>query len=414
LLEVCRHYQNPLAGAVIFRKTSVQVRNTGGLWDESVRLFGPLGARQREAYLEHIFPSGYKCKFAYLEHAKDVLNFQGAQIPFIGFDELTHFTEHSFFYMLSRNRSVSGVPGYVRATCNPDADSWVRKFIDWWIGKDGYPIPGLSGVLRWFVRVDDVLHWADSREELIDRFGLENQPKSVTFIPSTLQDNKILMDKDPSYMASLMALPRVERLRLLGGNWDVRATAGSYFQQEWFEVIPAIPAGWRAVIRFWDRAATKPNAENKDPDYTRGLKLYVYADGTCVVADLKSMRDSPGAVEKLIKSVASHDGPGCIIASQVDPGSAGKTEAYHFTTMLSGYRVRTEVMTKNKETRAEPVSAQAEVGNIKVLRAPWNEEFFRELENFPPQEGLGHDDIVDVLSGAYNMTHGSTSILNAL
>ena len=34
---------------------------------------------------------------------------QGAQITLICFDELTHFTAHHFFYMVSRNRSTCGV-----------------------------------------------------------------------------------------------------------------------------------------------------------------------------------------------------------------------------------------------------------------------------------------------------------------
>ena len=47
----------------------------------------------------------------------------------ICFDELTHFTAHQFFYMVSRNRSTCGVRPYIRATCNPDADSWVADFL---------------------------------------------------------------------------------------------------------------------------------------------------------------------------------------------------------------------------------------------------------------------------------------------
>lgn len=54
----------------------------------------------------------------------------------------------------------------------------------------------------------------------------------------------------------------------------------------------------------------------------------------------------------------------------------------------------------DKVVRASPVSAQSEAGNIKILKAPWNEEFFREIENFP--EG-SHDDIIDSLAGAFGM-----------
>jgi predicted phage terminase large subunit-like protein len=326
-----------------------------------------------------------------------------------GFDELTHFSEKQFFYMLSRVRSMSGVPGYVRATCNPDADSWVRRFIAHWIGPEGYPIPGRCGQLRWFIRRDDEMIWGDSRQELLDKYGADELPMSVTFIPSKLDDNPALLQKDPSYRAKLRALSRVDRLRLEGGNWNVRATAGTIFQREWFPVIDAIPAGHIDALRFWDRAATKPNAENKDPDWTRGLKLLKYADNTYVVADVRSLQDTPGKVETFIKSVAGHDGHSVRIMSQQDPGSAGVGEAEHFIRMLQGYIVKTETMPKDKVTRAKPVSAQAEAGNIRVLRAPWNDAFFQELENFP--DGA-HDDQVDVLSGAFNELASGASLLD--
>lgn len=404
LLEPLRHMGNPRFGAVIFRRTSVQIRNQGGLWDESYSLYAQLGAYPRDYCLEWEFPSGATVKFAHLEHEKSVYDWQGAQIPLLGFDELTHFTEQMFFYMLSRVRSMSGVPGYVRATCNPDVDSWVRRFIDWWIDQEGYPISERCSRLRWFIRRDDAMHWADTREELLARFGADEIPMSVTFIPSKLDDNPLLVAKDPTYRAKLRALPRVDRLRLEGGNWNVRASAGTIFRREWFPVIEAVPSGCVAAIRFWDRAATKPHQGNPDPDWTRGLLLLRYKDGTFVVQDLKSLQDTPGQVETFIKNVASHDGRHVRVMSQQDPGSAGVSEATHFVRMLAGFDVKTETMPKDKVTRAKPVSAQCEAHNVKVLRAPWNEAFFRELENFP--EGA-HDDIVDVLSGAFNELSGA-------
>jgi predicted phage terminase large subunit-like protein len=214
------------------------------------------------------------------------------------------------------------------------------------------------------------------------------------------------MEKDPAYIANLMALSRVERARLLGGNWNVRETAGELFQREWFGTLDAIPGGWIDVVRAWDRAATKPNEKNKDPDWTRGIKLYKYPNGTWLIASLVSLRDTPGQVENIIKNTAQADSFGVKIRSQCDPGSAGKSEAEHFVRMLNGYDVRTEPLSANKIARAKPVSAQAEAGNIYVLRAPWNEEFFKELESFP--EGA-HDDIVDALSLAFNELSGGLS-----
>lgn len=343
-------------------------------------------------------------QFAHLEHEKTVFEYQGSQIPFIGFDELTHFTEQQFFYMMSRLRSTSGVPGYIRATCNPDADSWVANFLDWWIDADGYAIPERAGVLRWFIRIGDEIVWANSKEEIKELYGEDEMPRSVTFIPSKIYDNKILLEKDPTYLASLKALSSVDRQRLLGdiekgGNWKIRASAGKVFRREWFQTVSSIPEGFTRVVRFWDRAATPPTPDNKDPDWTRGIKLYAYPDGTFVVGDMRSMRNTPGQVELLIKKTAQIDTIITRIAAQQDPGSAGVLEATHFTRMLAAYDVRTRSFSSNKVTRAKPVSAAAEFGRIKVLSAPWNAAFFNELVSFPDGP---HDDIVDALSGAYN------------
>jgi predicted phage terminase large subunit-like protein len=420
LIDPLRHFKNKDFGGTIFRRTAVQVRNEGGLWDESVKVYSLFNAKPRESFLEWRFPSGMSMGFAHLEHDKDVANWQGAQIPWIGFDELTHFTMNQFFYMLSRNRSTSGVKPRIRATCNPDPDSWVRQFIDYWIGKDGFPIKERSGKLRWFIRRDDNLIWADTPEAIHKIYGHsdEIQPKSVTFIPALLQDNKILMQKDPGYHANLLALNRVDRLRLLGGNWNVRATAGSMFQRDWIEIIDSIPNGWTKSVRYWDRAATKPNETNPDPDWTRGLKMLAYPNvrngtqgikGIWLVTDLRSLRDSPGKVDDLVLNTASHDGHEVAIVGEQDPGSAGVADAENFTKMLGGYIVKIRKPTQNKIVRAKPVSSACENRNIKVLRAPWNEEFFQELENFPDGS---HDDIVDVLSGAYNELNVSHSLFD--
>jgi predicted phage terminase large subunit-like protein len=410
LLEPLRYINNPDFGVIFFRRNTVQIRSQGGLFQESLKLYSQLdGATFREGYLDWKFPSGMQIKFSHLEYDRTVYDHQGAQYSAIFFDELTHFSASQFFYLLSRNRSMAGVPGYIRATCNPDADSFVRDLIDWWIDEEGYPIQERSGKLRWFIRRDDTLLWGDSREEMISKYGNDELPKSLTFIPSKLTDNKILMDADPAYLSNLKALSRVERMRLLGGNWNIRESAGNFFRQEWASIIDAIPSGWVAVIRFWDRAGTKVSESNKDPDWTRGLKLYKYSDGSYVVADLKSARDTPGQIENLIKNVASFDGYGVRIMSQQDPGSAGVLEANNFVKMLQGYDVKTFTSSKDKITRAKPVSAQFEAGNIKVLRAPWNKEFFDELENFP----IGnHDDIVDTLSGGFNSLCDNGSILD--
>lgn len=411
LLEPLRHFHNPKFGGVIFRRNSTQVRNQGGLWDESLQIYTPLKATPKQSYLEWIFPSGGKMKFAHLENEASVYDWQGSQIPFIGFDEVTHFTEKQFFYMLSRNRSMSGIPGYVRATCNPDTDSWVRRFIDWWIDEDGFPIEERSGKLRWFVRIEDELKWASSKEELMELYGDEQLPKSVTFIPAKIYDNKILISKDPSYLSSLKALSRVERMRLLEGNWNVRSSAGLYFQRGWFPIVDALPANPVMTVRYWDRASTKPSETNRDPDYTVGAKLHRYGDGTYVLEHIARMRDTPLQVERFVKNIASQDGFKTTICIEQDPGSAGVADVDNYIRMLAGFNIRVRKPTKDKVTRALPVSAQCEHGNIKLLRGDWNDSFLNEMENFPD---ASHDDQVDALSGAFNELATGFSILDVL
>lgn len=112
------------------------------------------------------------------------------------------------------------------------------------------------------------------------------------------------------------------------------------------------------------------------------------------------IQESPLGVQHAIRNTASADGFEVLIGIEQDPGQAGVFEAQHIARQLSGFNVRLTKPSKDKITRANPVSAQAEAGNIKIVAGKWNEDFIKELENFP--EGA-HDDIVDALSGAFNM-----------
>jgi predicted phage terminase large subunit-like protein len=398
LLECLRWIGKKHFSAVIFRRTSTQIRNSGGLWDTSTSIYPYCGATARESRLEWSFPSGAKICFASMEYDKDRFNWQGSQIPLIGFDELTHFSWTQFMYMFSRNRSISGVPSYIRATTNPDPDSWVRKMISWWIDNDtGYAIPERSGKIKWFVVENDEVIWGDSKAELL----LKDQtrlPKSFSFVASTVFDNKILLDRDPGYLASLKALSRFEREQLLMGNWNVRPSAGMFFQRSYFPVIDVLPRNLQ-FVRYWDRAATKKTEQN-DPDFTVGLKLAKDNNGIFYICDIVRLQESPLQVQNAIKNTASQDGSVTRIGIEQDPGAAGVSEVDLLVRMLAGFNVKPYKATKDKITRASPVSAQCEAGNIRVLRGSWNEDFFREVENFPE---ASHDDIVDALSGAFLM-----------
>lgn len=418
LLEPLRHIDNGKFGAVIFRKTSNQITAEGGLWDTSYTIYPQCGGEPRKTPRHHwTFNSGMKISFAHMQLEKDVLAWQGTQIPLVMFDELTHFSKSQFFYMLSRNRSSSGVPGYVRATCNPDSDSWVAEFISWWWNQDtGYAIKERSGVVRYMYRENDVIHWGDSREELCERFGLitleqQAEPKSVTFIASTLQDNKILMETDPGYLANLKALPTVERERLLNGNWKIRPAAGLYFKRSRVSFIENIPKDVIQWVRAWDMAATEDKKNGKPSDgaaYTAGVLIGKRKCGRYVVADVINKRLNAADVRNTIKNTAIIDKSNykkVRIRLNQDPGQAGKEQAEQYIKMLAGFSVNIERETGSKETRAEPFSAQwlgiegSEIGNVDILIANWNDEYLSQLESFPESK---FKDMVDASGTAFN------------
>jgi predicted phage terminase large subunit-like protein len=417
LVEALRHIAKPHYAAVFFRRTTKQIETPGGLWEASERFYRVAGGSPIRHRLQWVFPSGSKIRFAHLEYEKNAQDWQGSEIPLILFDELTHFTERQFWLLVSRNRTTSGVRPYVRASCNPDADSWVARFISWWIDPDtGFAIPERAGKLRWFVRVGETLIWADDPAELACYTMMNDAgevvpipAKSVTFISAKLTDNRALMQADPAYMANLLSLPLVERERLLNGNWKIRPAAGLYFQRGWIEVIDVLPARLR-LVRGWDLAATPPSPTNPDPDWTSGTLLGLTSDNEWIVADNRWLRGSPSAIEELISNTASQDPRGTTISLPQDPGQAGKVQAMAFTKRLAQYTVKTSPESRAvgssstlqnvsaKVSRFSPFSAQAEGGNVKILRGEWNSRFFDDLEAFP--EAL-HDDTPDSVSRAY-------------
>lgn len=414
-------------------------------------LLPQIGARPKKTPKpQFVFSSGAKVVFDHLERYSDCLSYQGSQIPLIAFDELTHFDEDVFWYMFSRIRSDSGVDGYIRATTNPDPDAWTRSFIDWWIGEDGLAIPERSGKIRWFIRINGECIWGNNRMELLkyqfygditsvdkshydkDELFLidENDskaqtvitpgkegvlyvitgtreffqwdgneyrqlaaPKSMTFILSTLQDNKILMKNDPSYLANLQALPLVEQERLLGGNWNIRPAAGMYFPRNKVNLIDELPNDVVRWVRAWDLAGTEDKKNNNPEDgpaYTAGVLIGKRRNGRIVIGDVINQRLNTSDVRKTVLNTAKADKMAykskMRIRMNQDPGQAGKEQKEHYIKLLSGFSVNIERETGSKETRAEPLSVQWINGNVDVLNAPWTSAYLAQMDGFPDRK----------------------------
>lgn len=394
--------------AVFFRRTTVEVRAPGGLWDESQTIYRPFGGVPVSGALRWAFPSGASVTFAHLEDTDTHLDWQGSSLALIVFDELCHFTEEQFWYLQSRNRSTCRVRPYTLGTCNPDPDSWVAKLIAWWINPEtGLPIPERAGVLRYFTRWQGETLWGDDRQAVRAQLPpggdiSDALIQSLTFVPGKLEENVFLERADPTYRGKLMAMTRVNRARLLDGNWKIRADAGSYFRRSDCHIIDAVPNDIECWTRRWDLAATEPCESSPDPDWTCGIKMGRRRDGRFVVADCALVRKRAHDVRTLVKRVAANDGTKCSVGIPQDPAQAGKDQAESYILELAGFDVYADHETGDKETRAEPVAAQWQHGNIDVVRGPWNDAFFAQLEAFPAK-GV-HDDAVDAMSGAFKHT----------
>jgi predicted phage terminase large subunit-like protein len=345
------HTNNSGFGAVIFRRILPDIKAAGGMWDESEVLYEPFGAVSRQDPLERCFPSGAKVTFAHLQHKKDRLHWKGSQIAYLAFDQLEEFEESQFWYLTSRNRSTCGVRPYIRATVNPDPDSWVKAFLAPWVDDrhPEYPFP--PGEVRYFTRDGDSLVWVDA-----DWRDPDGQPAtSLTYIPATIHDNPTLLAGNPEYLA---------RLETVGRSWDLAGTV---------------------------------ERDGADPDWTVGAKVG-YLDGVWYVLDIVRARASPAGVDRLMDQTALLDGASVEIHLQQDPGEVGQRAVEGHVRRLKGHVVRWRRPTGDKVTRAKPLASAAEAGNVVLVSGFWNRDFSNECVAFP---GNGHDDQVDAVSWAF-------------
>lgn len=403
LIEPLRHINNKNFSCIIFRRTSPQITTPGGLWDTALEMYTALGAKDIRSPNRYFrFPSGAKIVMNHLQYDKTVYDYQGAQIPLIEFEELTHFSWKQFTYMLTRNRSATaGIKPYIRATCNPDPDSWVADFIKWYIDQDtGYAIQEHGGIIRWFIIMNDEPIWADNPDELFDKYGIE--PKSFTFIPSSVYDNKILLENNREYLANLKAQDEVTKEQLLNGNWKIRPAGGLYFKANQAPIVSVLPDKIIGICRAWDLAATEATPQNKSPDKTAGVLMARLRNGQFIVLDVFTGCLNAAGVRQAVRSIAIQDRINYRCNSihiPQDPGQAGKEQVQSYVSFLAGFNVQTERINGNKINRAEPFAAQWQQGNVLLLRGDWNRIYTNELSSFP--DGL-HDDLVDASADAFN------------
>jgi predicted phage terminase large subunit-like protein len=175
-------------------------------------------------------------------------------------------------------------------------------------------------------------------------------------------------------------------------------TEGALFKVLMLQTLDAAPI-CSAMVRSWDLAGTEAK-RGSNPDYTVGLKMGRTPVGQYVIPDIVRLRGGPDEVLAAIVNTAKADGKMVTVRLPEDPGQAGKQQVLHLTRALAGYRVVSDRESGNKEVRAGPVASQVNIGNVAVVRAPWNATFREELADFAAGT---YDDQVDALSGAFGV-----------
>lgn len=421
LLIALKFMQHPKATGVIFRRTSQMITAPGSIWHEAVSLFStlyPKGLRIRNRTTEIVFPNGALLKFSHMQHESNMYDHKGGQYSLVIFDEATDFTESMITYLLSRMRNayVDYKPQMFLMT-NPDYHSFLRLWIqDFYLDPNtGIPIQERSGVKRFFFRSGNTMLWYDTIEEAESVHGPRETSgiTSFSFIPATCRDNPPLLKADPTYLGRLMALPRVEKARLLDGSWFARLESSGNWKREWCKFVDMPNTQATQRVRTWDMAGTKPSEARPDPDWTRGLLISKErSSGLYTVEDMKSMRDRNHEVEKLIFATAEQDGRDVTISIPVDPNAQAAAYAKGLQRRLAekGFSVKLMKPNKSKLIRFAPFSSISQAGFLNIVTADWNKEFCDELEIFKG-DGKTHDDIIDCCSDAiYIMNQGASLI----
>jgi len=364
LAAALRYVHEPKYAAIIFRRTYTDLSLPGALMPRAHEWLQGTDARWSEGTKTWHFPSGATLSFGYLDSENDKFRYQSSEFQFVGYDELTQFSLGMYSYLFSRLRRLKGsnVPLRMRSASNPGGvgHEWVKQ-----------------------------------------RFITGSRPDRI-FVRARMEDNPFLDQEE--YRLMLDNLDPVTRAQLLLGDWDV-VLEGNLFKQLWFPIIKRreIPEKMVQVVRFWDLAATleKPGT---DPDYTAGCLMGKDVHNSLYVLDMQRERGTPMTIENLIKQTALDDrelfGDVSTTVEQ-EGGASGVFTIDNFVRkVLFGFDAKGQRAVSSKWHRAKPLSAQVNRGNVSVVEAGWNYDFFMEICAFPNPHI--HDDQVDAMSGAFS------------
>lgn len=425
LLRHLRWVEDPNYRGYIVRKNQTTIMKSGGLFDEATTLYRSYDPRVKinKKAMTFTFPSGAVIAAGHLETDNDAEKWRGLQVSAAMLDEATQISEDHTLVILSRLRSKAEMVPNLFLTCNPSPDSYLRRWIDWWIipkGEEnaGRPNPERDGKVRWFIRLNNEMIWADCKDELMEIYGSRDQhgelypdesedqhcrPLSLQFISATIYDNPPLIKSNPGYLANLQGLKRVKKERDLFGNWDIREDAAGFWKSEWLgEPVNEHELEIVQHCRAWDIAGSLPCEALPNPDWTAGVLMGKTKQGIYVVLDVVRFRARFGEVVQRIIQTGLEDPEGTQIILPQEPGQAGKAAGQMMIKELisEGLYARMRPSNKSKVVRFQPFVAASEAGLVRYIRDNWNDTYFSECEGFDGSRSV-KDDQVDATSDAF-------------
>mgnify|MGYP002142338292 CR=1 FL=1 len=378
---------------LIFRREASQLEKSGLIRTatEWYKKFYP-EVEYNGSLKRFLFPSGASITFAGCEMEEDAFKYKGySKLHFIGFEELTQFSQMQYEILSSRLRDAEKeIPLRVRATTNPGDkhETWVLNRFKYWL-IDSCILPLETDIrqssgkpLYRSVNIDD-----PDLKVIVSRTKPKGNYQKFCFIETHAND---ILSNNVQEMAMKLSDP-VLRAQLVGGKWGLKLGGGMYFSEEDIKEYVDRPSQVSGV-RYWDRAIGN--------DYLAGVKLLRDRFNKFYVEDYVLQKVKPDQIQNIIINTAKKDGQSITVAIEQEGASAGKEISYIYEQKLrgEGFKVIIDIKRASKLERAQMISGPMREGRIGFranldLREPINQ-----LVNFPNGE---HDDFVDALSGAY-------------
>lgn len=236
----------PGTHAYLFRRTYPELEQT--LILKMLQIVPESLGKYRAYNHEMRLINGSVIHFCHLsDEGEGLLKYQGAEIHWLYFDELTHFTKPMYDYLRTRLRAEKklGIVPCVRCASNPGGPghAWVKaRFVDPTdVGKKTY------------------------EDAVTNEMTGKVYHRTIQYIPATVKDNPHI---STDYEVELLRKPPKLRDALLYGNWDAfdgqafpefEDDPKHYEDQLWTHVVKPfeIPHWWTRYVSF-DHGYSRP------------------------------------------------------------------------------------------------------------------------------------------------------------